>query len=111
MAKNKATNVAPKLTEGEQGLLSRMEGGYQLETDSLGSNPVLRRLKDGEVIRPLSANAITVKALDDVADDARYGIYTFITTSEKPRDLEIADVCRHLAELGDLTSASSDTSR
>jgi hypothetical protein len=41
-----------------------------------------------------------------VADDARYGIYTFITTTEKPRDLEIADVCRHLAELGDLTSAS-----
>ena len=53
----------PKLTEGEQDLLSQMEGGYQLETDSLGSNPVLRRLKDGEVIRPLSANASTVKAL------------------------------------------------
>lgn len=25
--------------------------------------------------------------LDDVADDARYGIYTFITTTEKPTDL------------------------
>jgi hypothetical protein len=34
-----------------------------LSTDSLGSNPVLRRLKDAEVIRPLSANASTVKAL------------------------------------------------
>ena len=63
MAKKKAANVAPKLTEGEQDLLSQMQGGYQLETDSLGSNPVLRRLKDGEVIRPLSANASTVKAL------------------------------------------------
>jgi len=63
MAKKKAANVAPKLTEGEQDLLSQMGGGYQLETDSLGSNPVLRRLKDGEVIRPLSANASTVKAL------------------------------------------------
>ena len=63
MAKKNAANVAPKLTEGEQDLLSQMEGGYQLETDSLGSNPVLRRLKDGEVIRPLSANASTVKAL------------------------------------------------
>ena len=42
-----------------------MGGGYQLETDSLGSNPVLRRLKDGEVIRPLSANASSVKALKE----------------------------------------------
>lgn len=44
--------------------------------------------------------------LDDVADDARYGIYTFITTTEKPRDLVIADDCRQLADLGDPTSAS-----
>lgn len=65
MAKKKAANVAPKLTEGEQDLLDQMQGGYQLETDSLGGNPVLRRLKDGEVIRPLSANASTVKALQD----------------------------------------------
>jgi hypothetical protein len=55
----------PKLTEGEQDLLDKLQGGYQLETDSLGGNPVLRRLKDGEVIRPLSANASTVKALQD----------------------------------------------
>jgi hypothetical protein len=55
MAKKKAANVTPKLTEGEQDLLDQMQGGYQLETDSLGGNPVLRRLKDGEVIRPLSA--------------------------------------------------------
>jgi len=27
-----------------------MENGYQLETDSLGGSPVLRRLKNGEVI-------------------------------------------------------------
>jgi hypothetical protein len=55
----------PKLTEGERDLLDQMQGGYELETDSLGGNPVLRRLKDGEVIRPLSANASTVKALQD----------------------------------------------
>ena len=65
MAKKKAANVAPKLTEGEQDLLSQMEGGYQLETDSLGRNPVLRRSKDGELIRPLSANASSVKALQE----------------------------------------------
>ena len=39
MAKKKVANVPPKLTEIEQDLLS-----YQLETDSLGGNPVLRRL-------------------------------------------------------------------
>jgi hypothetical protein len=44
--------------------------------------------------------------LDDVADDARYGIYTFITTTEKPRELVIAEDIRRLAEQGDLTSAS-----
>jgi hypothetical protein len=42
-----------------------MEDGYQLETDSLGGNPVLRRLKDEEVIRPASANRNTVKALEE----------------------------------------------
>ncbi len=65
MAKKKAAKVAPKLTEGEQDLLSQMGNGYQLETDSLGGNPVLRRSKDGEVIRPLSANASGVKALQE----------------------------------------------
>lgn len=57
MARKKAATVTPKLTGGERDLLSQMEDGYQLETDSLGGNPVLRKLKDGEVIRPLSANA------------------------------------------------------
>ena len=67
MAKNKAgsVRVLPKLTEAEQDLVWHMEHGYQLETDSLGSNPVLRRLKDDEVIRPASANRNTVKALEE----------------------------------------------
>ena len=65
MAKKNAANVAPKLTEGEQDLLSEMQKRYQLETDSLGRNPVLRRSKDGELIRPLSANASSVKALQE----------------------------------------------
>jgi hypothetical protein len=64
MAKKKSASLM-KLTESEQDLLSQLEQGYQLETDSLGANPVLRRLKDGEVIRPLSANASTVKALEE----------------------------------------------
>jgi hypothetical protein len=42
-----------------------MEHGYQLETDSLGGDPVLRRLKDDEVVRPAAANRNTVKALEE----------------------------------------------
>ena len=65
MAKKKAHSATPKLTEAEQELVSHMEHGYQLETDSLGSNLALRRLKDkdDEVVRPASANRNTVKAL------------------------------------------------
>jgi hypothetical protein len=48
----------------EQDLLSHMQDGYDLETDSLGGNPVLRHLKDFEEIRPLSANRSTIKALE-----------------------------------------------
>ena len=44
--------------------------------------------------------------LDDVADDVRYGIYTFITSAAKPDDFVLRDELRALAELGDLTSAA-----
>jgi hypothetical protein len=53
------------LTETEQDLLSHLQNGYELETDSLGGDPLLRRLKDSEVIRSLSATRNTVKALED----------------------------------------------
>jgi hypothetical protein len=42
----RAASVSPKLTEGEQDLLSHIQEGCQLETNSLGGDPVLRRLKD-----------------------------------------------------------------
>jgi len=64
MAKKKVADVPPKLTEVEQDLLSHIQDGYQLETDLLGGNPVLRRSKDNEEIRPLSANRNTIKALE-----------------------------------------------
>jgi hypothetical protein len=64
MAKKKTVSVVPKLTEVEQDLLSHIQDGYQLETDSLGGNPVLRRLKDNEEIRPLSANRHIIKAME-----------------------------------------------
>jgi hypothetical protein len=64
MAKKKTVSVVPKLTEVEQDLLSHIQDGYQLETDSLGGNPILRRLKDNEETRPLAANRNTIKALE-----------------------------------------------
>jgi hypothetical protein len=65
VAKKKTASLLPKLTEAEQDVLSHIQDGYQLETDSLGGNPVLRRLKDNEEIRPLSANRSTIKALEE----------------------------------------------
>ena len=64
MPKKKAAHVAAKLSGSEQSLLAQMEHGYQLETNSLGGNPVLRHLKDNEILRPPDANASTVKALE-----------------------------------------------
>jgi hypothetical protein len=64
MARKKVANVLPKLTEIEQDLLSHIQDGYQLETDSLGGNPVLRRSKDNDEVRPLSASRNTIKALE-----------------------------------------------
>ena len=57
------SSLLPKLTETEQDLLSHSQDGYR-ETDSLGGNPVLRRLKDNEEIRALSANRNTIKAME-----------------------------------------------
>jgi len=37
------------LTETEQ----HLQNGYQLETESLGAHPLLRRLKNSGVVRPL----------------------------------------------------------
>ena len=64
MVKKKSARLLPKLTELEQDLLSHIQDGYQLETDSLGGNPVLRRLKDNEEMRPLSASRNTIKAME-----------------------------------------------
>lgn len=63
MARKKANNLPVKFTDAEQDLLDQMQHGYRLETDSLGGNPVLRRLKNNEMIRPADANANTVKVL------------------------------------------------
>ena len=64
MAKKKIPGLLPKLTDPEQDLLTHMQQGYELQTDSLGGNPVLRNLKDNEEIRALSANRNTIKAME-----------------------------------------------
>ena len=64
-AKKRAPRFSAKLNETEQDLLWHMQNGYQLGTDSLLSDPVLRRLKDDEVIWPLSANRSTTKAMEE----------------------------------------------
>jgi hypothetical protein len=63
--KQSADRVPSGLTETEQDLLSHLQNGYQLETESLGGDLLLRRLKNNEVIRPLSATRNTVKALQE----------------------------------------------
>jgi len=63
--KRRTGAIPSGLTETEQDLLSHLQNGYQLETDLLGGDPLLRRLKDSEVIRPLSATRDTVKALEE----------------------------------------------
>lgn len=45
MLKKKAGAVPPKLTEAQQDLVWHLEHGCQIETDSLGGDPVLRQLK------------------------------------------------------------------
>lgn len=65
MPKKKAEKLPPNLTESEQDLMSHLQNGFQLETNSLGANPVLRRLKDNEVLRAADANASTIKALEE----------------------------------------------
>jgi hypothetical protein len=63
--KKRTRKLVAELTETEQDLLWHMQNGYQLETDSLLRDPVLRRLKDDEVIRPMSANRSTIKAMEE----------------------------------------------
>jgi len=55
--------------------------------------------------RPGDVLKVPGDPLDDVADDVRYGIYTFITTAVKPLELRIAEAVRPLVEQRDLTSA------
>ena len=56
--------------------------------------------------RPGDVLKVPGDPLDDVADDVRYGIYTFITCAAKPGDMVLRDELKAMAEQGDLTSAA-----
>jgi hypothetical protein len=63
--RSRVESVHPKLSEAEQDLVQHLEQGYELETDSLGSNPILRGRRDDEVLRLASANRNTIRALEE----------------------------------------------
>ena len=44
--------------------------------------------------------------LDDVMDSARYGLYSWVTSCEKPPELRMHDQLRQLAEQKDMTSVA-----
>ncbi len=60
--KKASEEFAADLTEIERDLLRQVEQGWQLETDSLGSGPQLR--KGSEVRRAASVNRNTIRALE-----------------------------------------------
>ena len=61
------------------------------------------RLHDDK--RPGDLRKVPGDPLDDAADSARYGIYSFINASPRPQDLSGGEQFRSLVEQGDLTSA------
>jgi hypothetical protein len=65
MKKKGQRGIPPKLTDPELDLLAHLEQGYQLQTDSLGADPILRNLKNGEAIRPVSVTRNTIKVLEE----------------------------------------------
>jgi hypothetical protein len=63
--KKKATKLVPKLSKTEEDLFSHLAQGYQLEVTGAEGAPVLRRLKDNEIVRPPGVNRSTIRALEE----------------------------------------------
>jgi hypothetical protein len=80
-------------------------GEWQIaDTCPMLSEAIATRMHDDK--RSGDVRKVPGDPLDDVADCARYGIYTFITaTTEKPRERVDYEMLRSLAQQGDLTSA------
>ena len=52
-SKHTAAVIPPDLTESERDLFWPLQNGYELDTDSLGGDPLLRRREDQELTRPV----------------------------------------------------------
>jgi hypothetical protein len=65
---------------------------------------IASRLHDRK--KPGDLRKVPGDPLDDVADSARYGIYSFINASAPPHDPIDREQLRHMAAIGDLTSAN-----
>lgn len=60
-----ATKLPAKLGKTEEELLSHLVHGYQLEVIGVEGAPVLRRLKDNEIVRPPGVSRSTIRALEE----------------------------------------------
>lgn len=54
-----------KLSKTEEDVLSHLAHGYQLEVTGAEGAPVLRRLKDNEIVRPAGVSRSTLRALEE----------------------------------------------
>jgi hypothetical protein len=89
---------------GWQLMYRMLQTGEWLITDTCRKliEAIPSRMHDDK--RPGDVLKVPGDPLDDVADDARYGIYSFITTAAKPRDIEIREALAPLIEQKDYTS-------
>ena len=56
--------------------------------------------KPGDVLK------VSGDPLDDVADETRYALYSFINQTEKPREIKLAEAMKPHLDRGDLTNAN-----
>jgi hypothetical protein len=67
----------------------------------------LRKRRTTQTLPGLSNSALLAgDPLDDVVDDARYGIYTFITSTEKPREVVLRETLAPIIETAQDSSLS-----
>jgi hypothetical protein len=98
-----AIPASPDRTGGWQLMYQLLQKGEWLIADTCPKliESIPSRIHDDK--RPGDLRKIPGDPLDDVADSARYGIYSFVNASEPPDPR--ADAVRDLIEQGDLTSA------
>jgi hypothetical protein len=74
------------------------------DTCPMASEAIRTRVHDEK--RPGDVLKIPGDPLDDSADETRYGLYSFINSPEKPKDLARREAVQALVEARDLTSSA-----